>query len=258
MHSIVIDTGNTSTSIGRWEDGVVTQIAAINGGIKDPAAAEAALRAAGAGTAAAAIHASVVPDANATWTWLLKKLFALDLQHLTHETPLPIGIDYPEKSQIGADRLADAVGAFARHGAPVIVADFGTALTFDTVNTAAAYTGGVIAPGIPLMTSYLHEKTAKLPLVDLRAAFPEWGDSTENAMKLGARVGYRGMVREIAQFIRGKIGAGAPLIATGGYAAWALEGSGIPCSIEPDLTLYGLGVILDHAANETKIQPLAT
>ncbi|MCL1909906.1 MAG: type III pantothenate kinase, partial [Kiritimatiellaeota bacterium] len=205
----------------------------------------AALREAGAVDASSAIIASVVPSANDEWIGLLKNRLNLDPLILTHETPMPVGIDYPNKTQIGADRLADAAGAFVRHGAPVIVADFGTALTFDIVNSAGDYAGGVIVPGIPLMTSYLHEKTAKLPLVDLRdgSAFPAWGDSTENAMKLGARIGYRGMVREIAAFIRGRVGT-APLVATGGYARWALEGSGIDCFIEPDLTLFGLGTIL--------------
>ena len=247
MRQIVIDVGNTSTSVGCWEGGVVSCVTAIEGGIaRDPAACERALRDAGAADATAAILASVVPAVNDTWVGMLRRSFGIELQILTHETPMPVGIDYPDKKQIGADRLADAAGAFMRHGAPVIVADFGTALTFDIVNAKGDYTGGVIAPGIPLMTSYLHEKTAKLPLVDLRGDFPEWGDSTVNAMKLGARIGYRGMVREIANFIRGKVGTSAPLVATGGYAKWALEGSGIECHIEPDLTLFGLGAILNH------------
>ena len=255
MHIIVIDIGNTSTSLGRWENGVVSQIAAIPTG--GAAAAESALREAsalrnvGAESASLAMLASVVPSENAAWSRLLKNLFNLESHFLTHETPMPVGIDYPVKTQIGADRLADAAGAFVRHGAPVIVADFGTALTFDIVNSAGNYAGGIIAPGIPLMTSYLHEKTAKLPLVDLRdgSGFPAWGDSTANAIKLGARIGYRGMVREIAAFIRGGIGEKAPLVATGGYARWALEDSGIECLIEPDLTLFGLGAISEHNGN---------
>ena len=246
MRKITIDIGNTSVSVGCWENGAVSGITAIEGKLNGKTAAfENALRKAGAAEASAAIMASVVPSENEVWREFLKVVFNLDLQILTHETPMPVGIAYPDKTQIGADRLADAAGAFVRHGAPVIVADFGTALTFDTVDSAGNYTGGIIAPGIPLMTSYLHEKTAKLPRVDLRGEFPDWGDSTENAIKLGARVGYRGMVREIAAFIRGRVGT-APLVATGGYATWALEDSGIACVIEPDLTLFGLGAILAH------------
>ena len=247
MACIDIDTGTTSTSIGRWEGGRVSAIAAINGGIKDPVAVERALIAAGAQTADSAILASVVPSANATWRWMLKRLFGIELEILTCRTPMPVGIDYPRPEQIGADRLADAAGAVVRHGAPVMVADFGTALTFDVVDKSGRYIGGIIAPGLPLMTGYLHEKTAQLPQVDLGGDMPARGDSTENAMKLGAKLGHRGMVREIADYVRGFTGPETVLCATGGYAAWALEGLGIPCIIEPDLTLFGLGTIHDYA-----------
>lgn len=250
MACIVIDTGNTSTSIGRWEEGRVTAITALNGGIKDPIAVEQALIAAGADTADSAILASVVPSINATWQWMMKRVFGIELEILTCKTALPIGIDYPDPCQIGADRLADAVGAVARHGAPVMVADFGTALTFDVVDKAGNYIGGVIAPGLPLMTGYLHEKTAQLPRVELGGEMPLRGDSTENAMKLGAKLGHRGMVREIAGYIRQFTGPDTVLCATGGYAAWALEGLGIPCSIESDLTLFGLGRIHDFGVRQ--------
>ncbi len=250
MACIVIDVGNTSTSMGRWENGEVSCITAINGGIKDPAAVEAALVAADAASADSAMIASVVPAVNQTWVWLMKRLFNLDLEILTYRTPMPVGIDYPKPEQIGADRLADAAGAYVRHGAPVIVADFGTALTFDIVDLDGNYIGGVIAPGLPLMTNYLHEKTAQLPLVDLRGEFPARGDSTENAMKIGAKLGHRGMVREIAEYIKEFTGSGTVLCATGGYAEWALEGLAMECIIEPDLTLFGLGIIHDFVASQ--------
>ena len=244
---IVIDAGNTSASVGRWDGRRVTRISAVRGGIARPDEAAAALDRAGARTAKAAILARVVPAADAEWAWILRRVYGLELEILTHETPLPIAIDYPRPEQIGADRLCDAVGAVARHGAPVAVADFGTALTFDVVSPAGAYVGGLIAPGLPLMTGYLHEKTAKLPAVDLRGDLPAWGDSTENAMRLGAKYGHRGMVREILAFIRERTGPDTFFCATGGYAAWALEGIE-GCSIEPDLTLFGLGTIWSFAS----------
>ena len=243
---IVIDVGNTSTSIGRWNGRRVSRITPVRGGITRPDEAVAALDRAGARTARAAILASVVPAANERWAWILRRVYGLRLEVLTHETPLPISIDYPHPEQIGADRLCDAVGAVARHGAPVAVADFGTALTFDVVDARRAYVGGLIAPGLPLMTGYLHEKTAQLPAVELAGPLPEWGDSTEHAMQLGAKYGHRGMVREMLDFIRRRTGPKTAFCATGGYAAWALEGIA-GCSVEPDLTLHGLGLIWNHA-----------
>lgn len=245
---VVIDVGNTSTSIGRWDGRRVSAISAVRGGISaSPEDVSRALDRAGARTARAAILASVVPAVNAQWSWYLRRLYGLRLEILSHDTPLPIRIDYPHPRQIGADRLCDAVGAAARHGFPVAVADFGTALTFDVVDARGAYVGGLIAPGLPLMGSYLHEKTAQLPAIDLRAGSPAWGDSTAHAMQLGARVAYRGMVREMADFIRARNGAKTVFCATGGYAAWALEDSGIDCAVEPDLTLFGLGAIWSFA-----------
>lgn len=249
---MVIDVGNTSTSLGVWENGRVGGVRAINGGVANPAAVEAALVEAGAARATSALLASVVPDVNETWRWLVRRLFGIELDVLTCRTPMPVGIDYPKPEQIGADRLADAAGAFVRHGAPVIVADFGTALTFDVVDRAGNYVGGVIAPGLPLMTRYLHEKTAQLPLVELGGGLPDRGDTTEHAMQIGAKLGHRGMVREIAAHIRETTGPDTVLCATGGYAAWALEGLGMACTIEPDLTLFGLGVIHDFGVKQTE------
>lgn len=243
---ILVDAGNTSTTVGRWDGRSVSCVSAVRGGVHDPEGAARALDAAGARDAAGAFLASVVPRDIPLWKWFFKRLYGLELDVLAPETPLPIAVDYPDPGQIGADRLCDAVGAVVRHGAPVAVADFGTALTFDVVDRRGAYVGGIIAPGLPLMTGYLHEKTAKLPAVELSGALPPWGDSTENAMKLGAKLGHCGMVREILSFVRSKIGDDTAFCATGGYAAWALEGFE-SVSIEPDLTLFGLGMIWNHA-----------
>ena len=244
---IVVDVGNTSTSVGRYEDGRVSAIGAVRGGIaRDPEAVDALLQSARAETASRAVLASVVPDATPRWVWLLRRLFGLETLVLTHETPLPIGIRYPRPETIGADRLADAVGAAARFGAPAIIADFGTALTFDVLSRDRHYMGGVIAPGLPLMTSYLHEKTARLPEVDLQGAPLEAiGTSTENAMRIGALIGHRGMVREVTDYLLRTTGPDDKLCATGGYARWALGDSDLPYRIEPDLTLFGLGVVHD-------------
>ena len=250
MACIVIDIGNTSTSIGHYSDGEVSRVSAIRGGISNPIKVEAALRKAGAHKTDGAILASVVPAANANWQWMLKRLFNLAPHLLTHRTPLPIGIRYPRPERIGADRLANACAAAARYGAPAIVADFGTALTFDILSDDHHYIGGVIAPGLPLMTDYLHEKTALLPRVTLHGEIAPVGTTTEEAMRIGARIGYRGAVKEITSYLCASLGATPTLCATGGYAEWALQGVDMSFHIDPDLTLFGLGLIHDHILNE--------
>jgi len=163
-----------------------------------------------------------------------------------HRLRLGVGVDYPKPSTIGADRLANACAACDLFGSPVIVADFGTAVTFDVIARGGTYVGGVIAPGLSMMTDYLAEKTALLPRVKLRGRCPGVGRSTAGAMRIGARVGYRGMVVEIVKHVKEAMGeTDVALCATGGFARWALQGSDMPFHFRPDLTLYGLGRIYE-------------
>jgi type III pantothenate kinase len=158
---------------------------------------------------------------------------------------MPVRIDYPRPETIGPDRLANACGGVARYGAPLVVADFGTALTFDMVTADRRYVGGVIAPGLPLMTDYLYERTALLPRLKLGGACPRIGRSTKGAMRIGAHIGYRGMVREIVNHLSRSWRTPPHLCATGGYARWAIQGLDMPFVIDPTLTLFGLGCIFE-------------
>jgi type III pantothenate kinase len=166
------------------------------------------------------------------------------LLELTPKTVRGVGIDYPKPNSIGSDRLANAVAARKRFGAPVVVVDFGTAVTFDVVNRAGNYAGGIIAPGLAAMTDYLHEKTALLPRITIREIRTSIGKSTEQAMLIGAVHGYRGLVRElIAELKRELRVKKLPVVATGGYAK--LIASKLPeiFAVAPDLTLEGLRLV---------------
>ncbi|HSP41391.1 MAG TPA: type III pantothenate kinase, partial [Luteolibacter sp.] len=159
---------------------------------------------------------------------------------LDHRSPLGMGIDYPLPAQIGADRLANAVGVLHRHGAPAIVIDFGTAVTFDVISSAPAYCGGVIAPGLGAMSAYLPGKTALLPVIELEEPAAAIGKSTAQAMLAGAVYGYRGMIREIIARIRAELGGDPKIVATGGDAALIARGLKEIAAVDPDLTLDGL------------------
>ncbi|MFA7173313.1 MAG: type III pantothenate kinase [Kiritimatiellia bacterium] len=247
MRALAIDVGNTSTSVGLYHDGRVTTSAHIKGGIRaSPQLCIEALRQIAGGGVDAAVLGSVVPSVNQRWCDLVLRDFGVDALRVNASLPMNITIDYPEPDKIGADRLADACGGVARYGAPLVVADFGTALTFDVIMPDARYVGGVITPGLPLMTDYLCERTALLPRVELRGMeCPAVGRSTEEAMRIGAEVGYRGIVREIVTHLRHAMQVDFRLVATGGYAAWALRGMDMELTIDEDLTLFGLGCILE-------------
>lgn len=162
------------------------------------------------------------------------------LHFLDCHSPLGMGIDYPLPAQIGADRLANAAGVLSRHGAPAIIIDFGTAVTFDVISAEPAYCGGVIAPGLGAMSGYLTRKTALLPEIELAEPQTAIGKSTVQAMQAGAVFGYRGLVKEIIAQIRKELPGTPQIIATGGDAALIARGVTEIETVDQDITLDGL------------------
>ena len=158
---------------------------------------------------------------------------------------LGVGVDYPEPESIGADRLANAAAVAELYGTPAIVVDFGTAVTFDVVSAERSYIGGVIAPGLEAMTTYLYKRTALLPRLTLTEPRRAVGRSTKAAMMSGAIFGYRGLVKEILAKISAETFGGRrpQIVATGGYAQ--LIAARLPeiDAVHPHLTLEGLRII---------------
>jgi type III pantothenate kinase len=167
---------------------------------------------------------------------------------LNPKLDLGVGIEYPKPRTIGADRLANAAAVAELYGVPAIVVDFGTAVTFDVVSSDGNYVGGVIAPGLEVMTNYLYQRTALLPKLTLSEPPRAIGKTTRGAMMSGAVFGYRGLVREIVRrltdenFPRKK----PRIIATGGYAG--LIAGKLPEieAVHPNLTLEGLRIVANR------------
>lgn len=191
-----------------------------------------------------AVICSVVPRATPKVQTAVRALWKLQAIVLTPKTLRGVGIDYPNPNTIGPDRLANAVAARHRFGAPSVVVDFGTAVTFDVVDARGNYVGGIIAPGLAAMTDYLHEKTALLPRIKVREVKSLIGKSTEHAMLVGAVHGYRGLVRELIIELKRELKVKRlPVVATGGYAE--LIAAKLPeiSAVEMNLTLEGLRLV---------------
>jgi type III pantothenate kinase len=253
MNILCLDIGNTRAHAGVVRGGRVGwQCAVPTGLIADPVAGLGPRLAELAGGALApegVAYCSVVPAA----TKVLEPLLAATgwpLFHLTWKECAELGlpIDYPRPEQIGEDRLALALGTLAAYGAPAVAIDLGTAVTFDVINARGAYAGGIIAPGLALMTRYLHEQTALLPALDPNDLLVSAGigTSTVEAMKIGCATGFAGMIRAILDRLLEEMrrrGEGhARIVATGGSAgqlprAWLGE-----IEFDPDLLLKGLAV----------------
>ena len=243
MKLVVVDVGNTSTAVGLWSDGRVSRVSHIDG--SGEAACNAISKLAAVKGIDGVAYASVVPAKNRLFHEGVRAL-GLRMCTVSHKCFPAAGVrlDYPAPETIGADRLADAAGAVSRYGAPVLIMDFGTALTAAVVTDDCVWRGGVIAPGFPLMRDYLFERTANLPKMTLGGGrLPKIGRSTVDAMRIGARVGYRGMVREIAAELCRNFKCDFRLVATGGFARWVLSGLDLPFIVDPTLTLYGTGLI---------------
>jgi type III pantothenate kinase len=188
------------------------------------------------------VVSSVVPRADAFIRRAAQKIPSL---FVSAKCRLGVGVDYPEPKTIGADRLANAAAAAALYGCPAVVVDFGTAVTFDVVSAKRCYIGGVIAPGLEAMTTYLYNRTALLPKLSLAEPRRAVGRTTKGAMMSGAVFGYRGLVKEILARIGAEVfpGRRAQIIATGGYAPLIAARMREIDAVHPHLTLEGLRII---------------
>jgi len=238
---LLIDIGNTHTRVALGDEKTVGPKRELATHGMTVAELTEAMKSLTSARPEAAVLCSVVPDKTATVQVALRQGFELFATELNHLTLKGVGIDYPEPETIGADRLANAIAAKARFGSPSVVVDFGTAVTFDVVDSLGRYAGGIIAPGLAAMTDYLNEKTALLPRIEVCRPERVVGKSTRQAMLSGAYFGYRGLIRELLARLKDELGAHElKAVATGGCAELIARDLPGIVAIEPNLTLEGL------------------
>ncbi len=254
MSVLTIDVGNTSIHYGLVDREQVGHSGHFpTTGLRErPSAEFRALLEAPAAQSGGIAFCSVVPAINQNLRDSLVPL-GLPVFHLTHETCAGLELVYPKPSEIGQDRIANAIAAQEFHGTPAIVIDMGTAVTFDIVSSAG-YEGGIIAPGLQVMTRYLHEQTALLPeldakdLIDVEGAI---GKSTVHAMKLGVAVGFSGMIDALLARVTAELrsrGEAAPVVlSTGGSIANLTKDWAGKSRFVRNLTLMGLAVAFRRA-----------
>lgn len=192
----------------------------------------------------AAILSSVVPQANFALKMLVRTYFNTTLM-VVGEPGVVLGvtarIDRPR--EVGADRLVNAVAAWHKHQKPLIILDFGTATTFDVVDGQGDYIGGVIAPGINLSLTALHQAAAKLPNIAIEKPARVIGKDTVSAMQSGIYFGYTGLIEGIVKRIKSEYAGIDHVIATGGLAPLFIKATDAIDALEPDLIINGLKII---------------
>lgn len=157
------------------------------------------------------------------------------------KTGVRIRMDNP--AEVGADRIVDAAAAHHLYGGPIIIVDFGTATTFDTVSREGDYLGGAIAPGLSTAAESLYIQAAMLPRVELTRPERAIGTSTIAAMQSGLVFGYVGLIEGIIARIQQELGEKARVVATGGYAELIAKETSVIDVVNTDLTLIGLRLI---------------
>lgn len=184
--------------------------------------------------------ASVVPALQRAWRVCLMRL-GKDPLMVGLEGPCPIEVALAYPSQVGADRIANAVEAKERYGAPAIVVDFGTATNIDVVASDGAFVGGVIAPGVMLGAQALFDRASKLSSTPIAMPPHVVGRDSEQALQSGIVIGAAAMAEGLVARIQAELGIeGCPVVATGGLARTVSAATDCFTTVDPDLTLRGI------------------
>jgi type III pantothenate kinase len=192
------------------------------------------------------IISSVVPPLDPTLRQVCETYFHLEPLFVEPgiKTGMPVLVDNP--TELGADRLADCIGAIERYGGPCIVVDFGTATKFEVISEKGEYLGGAIAPGLGLSAEALFSRAARLSRVEIKRPAKVIGTNTVGHLQSGLYYGYIGLVDGILERIFAELGQKPRVIATGGLAHMVAADSHYISEIDDLLTLDGLRILFER------------
>ena len=250
---VLVDVGNTNTIFGVYQDDKLVESFRLSTDTERTADEYGALllplftyRGIDPASAEAVVISSVVPPLHLTLDRLARSYFGKRPLFIEPGVRTGMPIRYDNPAEVGADRIVNAVAARERFGSPVIVVDFGTATTFDVVNAAGEYVGGIIAPGIMISAEALFAHASRLYRVDVRKPSELVGKNTASAMQAGIFYGYIGLVDGILERLLAEMPDIKGIVATGGQAPLIASGSKYIREIDPDLTLTGLKLIYER------------
>jgi type III pantothenate kinase len=245
MALLAIDVGNTQTAFGLFEgeelrehwrvtterNRSADELGALYGNFIDLTSVD--------GVAIA----STVPQLHRAYEELAKEYAKAELLELGPGVKTGVPIRYDDPREVGPDRIANAVAAVERYGAPAIVVDFGTSTNFDVVSPEGEYVGGVLAPGIEVSMEALFSRAARLFKVDFTEPETVIAKNTASSLQSGLVYGFAGQVDGIVERIREELGADAQTVATGGLADLIVTHAKTLETIDPFLTLEGVRLV---------------
>ncbi|SRR6266568_1711585 len=250
---LAVDVGNTETIIGMFRERVLTwhwrmatkpertadELALLFGGFLEQQGLSFSRE------ITAVVMASVVPQQTASLREMVDSYFHFPPIVVEPGTKTGIPILYDNPKEVGPDRIANAVAAHAKFGAPAVVVDFGTSTNFDVVSAKGEFLGGVLAAGLQVSADALFSRTARLPRVELVAPRSVVGKNTVESLQSGLIYGMAALVDGIVERIQKEVGPGE-VIATGGLARVVIDECQTVTQHEPWLTLEGLRIIYDR------------
>lgn len=256
---LAIDIGNTSMSFGVFKGKKLIKVFRVSSQLRhslyNKALADAVKK---SGVFSKDINGviicSVVPNLTPRVDKALKRLFGVSPVIIGKHAEAPIKNNYKNPSQVGRDRLVDAAAAKEIYGAPVIIVDSGTAITFDYVSRKGEYEGGIIVPGIDISLKALYERTALLPFVKLRddKGLVLVGKDTVSSIKSGILNGFGSLTDGVINRIKDKYGRRIIVVGTGGYIELIKKYSTAIDKTDEFLTLKGLQIIYEKVRNNLK------
>lgn len=244
---LAADIGNTSVTLGLLSGDTVNAETRVSTSVANPVALESAIRRLLRRSRPDGAILGSVATPTATRRWMRAIHNATGIRSLVVHSGLDFGmrLDYPAPETLGVDRLLNASAALAAFGAPVLAIDIGTAITFDVVDGAGAFVGGLIMPGPRMMLDAMAGRTALLPLMqDIATGNTDWravGQCTQESMGLGVRWMIRAAIEALRVSVRRELGVKRlHCVVTGGHARPLLAGWRHGCVLDPHLTLRGL------------------
>lgn len=250
---LAIDVGNTTITIGLFEDErlrATWRIATDHQRLADEYAilllGLLAAEAVGSDEINDVVLASGVPDLVPVFEGLCRRRLGTTPLVVGTGTRTGVRVLYDSPRDVGADRIADAVGALRRHGPPpFVIVDLGTGLVFDAISAEGDYLGGAIAPGIHVAAEALYDRAAKLYPVELISPPSAIGKNTVHAIQSGLFYGYVGLIEGMVARFKEELGGAAKVVGTGGWAELFARETDVFDVVDPDLTLHGLRLIYE-------------
>jgi len=251
---LAIDVGNTQTVLGvfegddlMWHWRIATQrertadeLALLFGGFLEHAGLSFTRQITGVALA------SVVPDQTLALREMVRNYFHFQPVVVEPGIKTGISIQTDNPKEVGADRIVNALSAFAKYGGPCVVIDFGTAITYDAVSERGEYLGGAIAPGVQVSAAGLSRVADRLPRVEVVAPRSVIGKNTVEALQSGLLFGTASEVDGMVERMQKELGGHATVVATGGLADVIVALCQTVDHHEPWLTLEGLRLIFER------------